>query len=115
MNNNNGRDQTGWPTEVWDNIDSTVRNEVQRIAVARRVFSVRTHKGVTSVPADIIDQKRLAAEEGQEKPYIEVSRYFNLTESQCEQEGKLHTGAMLARFAATAVGESEDKFIFEGK
>ncbi len=114
--NNLGRDKlpVPWSGERWKLIDKTVHDESKRIKVAEKVFPVQPDPGAVSVPDDIIEEERLTAEEGAELPYIEISREFNLTDSQCEQEAELGTAVMLSRLAATAVALAADEIIFKG-
>ena len=137
---NLGRDKLPWTKEIWDRIDQAVHEEVKRIRVAAKVFCpVRLYLDATTIPSDNIvglppsvvlgaapaaplavapavlaAPAPLTATEGDETPFMEISRTFALTENQCAQEGELAIAAMLSRFAATGVAMAEDMLIFQG-
>ncbi len=137
---NLGRDKLSWSKEIWNRIDQAVHDEVQRIRVAARVFPVRPYPDATTIPSDniiglpasvvlgaaaapaararvaapVVPATPLTATEGDETPFMEISRTFALTENQCAQESSLRVAAMLSRFAATGVAMAEDMLIFQG-
>jgi uncharacterized linocin/CFP29 family protein len=118
MNDTNlGRDKIPWSKDIWDNIDRSVHDVVNAIRIAAKVLPVRPYPGARSVPTGEIDYQNpavLEAVEGQEAPFVEISRGFSLSEAEVKGEDKLGTAAMLARVAATAVAQAEDMIIFQG-
>lgn len=114
MNGSLGRDKV-WTPEIWGEIDKAVKAEVGQIRVAQKVFpSVQFSNGAV-VPADILDFTTMTVQEGQTKPFIELSVEFTLTQSQVENEATLRTGRTLARLSAKAVALAEDTIFFQGK
>jgi uncharacterized linocin/CFP29 family protein len=113
MPNNLGRDDI-WSEPVWQEIDNAVLAEVGRIRVAQKVFPGSESPNGQYVPADVFDRKAMTIEEGQTKPFIEISVEFQLSQGQVDNEPMLHTGKTLAKLSAKDVAQTEDKLFFQG-
>lgn len=111
--NNLNRDEL-WTKDVWQDIDKAVLAEVGPIRVAQKVFPTTTMAGASNVPADVFDPATMSIEEGQTKPFIEISVDFRLTQSQVDNETTLHTARTLAKLAAKSLALAEDTLIFRG-
>jgi uncharacterized linocin/CFP29 family protein len=114
MSDNLGRDKI-WTPEIWAEIDKAVKAEVGQIRIAQKVFPSTQLSGGAVVPSDTLDLKNMTIEEGQTKPFIELSVEFTLKQSQVESEATLRTGRTLARMAAKSLALAEDTIIFQGK
>ena len=104
-----------WDPTVWAAMDDAVNEAVCSIRVARRVFPPIQLAGVNSVPADIFDPERMSIEEGVQRPYIELSVEFPLTNGQVYADPEGTTVITLAKFAARSLALAEDLIIFQGK
>ena len=94
-----------------------MHDELGRIRVAAGVLPFRQTPGAQSVPADNVSLAEMRIEEAGDLPYlpfIEISRPFQLTQNQVDNETDLRSGLTLARLAATAVALAEDRLIFQG-
>lgn len=114
MSDNLGRDKI-WTPDVWAEIDKAVKAEVGQIRVAQKVFPSTQLPGGAVVPSDTLDLNNMTIEEGQTKPFIELSVEFTLKQSQVDSEATLRTGRTLARMAAKSLALAEDTIIFRGK
>jgi uncharacterized linocin/CFP29 family protein len=112
--NNLNRGQL-WTSDVWADIDQAVLAEVGSIRVAQKVFPTMLMAGASNVPADIFQSDGMSIEEGQCKPFIEISREFHLTQSQVDNETTLHSARTLAKRAAKSLALAEDRLIFQGE
>jgi uncharacterized linocin/CFP29 family protein len=115
MPNNHQDPDEAWSPEVWQEINNAVLTEVGRIRVAQKVFPSSQSPNVQYVPNDVLDRATMSIEEGQTKPFIEISVTFRLTQQQVNDEPTQHTGKTLAKLAAKEVAQAEDKLFFQGE
>jgi uncharacterized linocin/CFP29 family protein len=115
-NNTLGRDEV-WSEPIWQEIDNAVLAEVGRIRVAQKVFPASQNLNGQYVPADVFDPNKvpLSIDEGQTKPFTEISVEFRLTQGQVDNEVTLRTGKTLSRLAAKFDALVEDTLFFQGK
>src|SRR5215475_520329 len=115
-NNNLKRNEVeSWKeTNIWDQIDQSVHDEVNRIRVAAKVFMPRPMPDAISVPVDAVDIKNLTLNENT-MPFVEISQSFSLTDTQIEMEVVLGTAVILARMAAKSVAMAEEIILFGGR
>ncbi|HEU0177614.1 MAG TPA: family 1 encapsulin nanocompartment shell protein [Blastocatellia bacterium] len=115
-NNNLKRNEVeSWKeTNIWDQIDQSVHDEVNRIRVAAKVFMPRPMDNAISVPVDAVDIKDLTINENT-IPFVEISQSFSLTDTQIEKEVVLGTAVILARMAAKSVAMAEEIILFGGR
>lgn len=115
-NNNLKRNEVeAWrQTNVWEQIDQAVHEEVKRIRAAAKVFLPRPMPNASSVPIDAVNLETMSLDENT-LPFLEVSRSFSLNSNQVGQEVELGTAVILSRMAATSVAMAEEIFIFGGE
>jgi uncharacterized linocin/CFP29 family protein len=101
-------------TNIWDQIDQSVHDEVKRIRVAAKVLMPRPMPNAISVPVDAVDIKTMTLNENT-LPFVEISQSFSLTHNQIEQEVELGTAVILARMAAKSVAMAEEIILFGGR
>jgi uncharacterized linocin/CFP29 family protein len=107
-----------WNNEIWQGLDQAVLAEVGRVRVAQKVFPSSPNGGAQFVPADIVvddPAQPLQIQEGQTKPFLEISIDFSLTQGQVDNETTLHAGRSLAKRAAKEIALAEDMLFFQGK
>src|SRR5206468_661691 len=111
--NNLNRDQL-WTSAVWQDIDTAVLAHAGSIRVAQKVFPTTAVTGDPNVPADVFHRETMSIDEGLTKPFIEISVEFPLTQTQIDNEPRLHTTRTLAKLAAKSLALAEDLLIFQG-
>jgi uncharacterized linocin/CFP29 family protein len=114
MNGTLGRDKV-WNDQIWREIDKAVREEVGRIRAAQKVFPSTILNNVQAVPLNAVPDFRTLKTDDQFKPFIEMSKWFSLTQAQVESEETTHTARTLARLAARTIAAGEDRFLFLGE
>src|ERR1700736_1193009 len=108
MNGTLGRDKV-WNDQIWSEIDKAVREEVGRIRAAQKVFPSTILNNVQAVPLNAVPNFRTLKTDDQFKPFIEMSKWFSLTQAQVESEETTHTARTLARLAARTIAAGEDR------
>ena len=101
-------------SSVWGDIDKAVQAEVARIRVAQMVFPTVQMPNAPNVALDQFNAQTMTIDEGQTRPFVEISLAFALTRSQVDNEATLRTGRTLALLAAKTVAQSEDEVFFQG-
>jgi uncharacterized linocin/CFP29 family protein len=127
MNGSLGRDRV-WNDHVWNEIDKAVREEVGRVRVAQKVFPSTVVNNVLPVSANRVfpygkystfprpvSVKPAAGIDDKFQPFFEISRQFVLTQAQVDGEENVHLAPSLARLAASAIANAEDRILFLGK
>jgi uncharacterized linocin/CFP29 family protein len=112
----NGREAVGWSPELWANIDSAVRAEIDRTGIAGKFIPVRgPMPDATTVPADVIDPESMTVAEDAVVPLVELSVEFALTQAQVDGEAQLGTAVTLATRAANLLAQAEDLLVLRGE
>jgi uncharacterized linocin/CFP29 family protein len=119
MNGYLGRDKV-WNEQIWNDIDTSVREEMGRMRVGQKVFpSVLFPNDAQPIPMGKVeydkDDEAFELKEGDAKPFFEISAQFSLTKSEVDSEENLHTGRTLAKMAASKVAVAEDFIVLTGK
>lgn len=103
-----------WSDEIWKEIDAAVLVEMGKVRTGQKVFpTAHFDDNPTQVPDELIDFRDLSIQEGQTKPFVEISATFTLTSTQVRQEYCQKTGLTLARMAAKALALGEDIYFFQ--
>jgi uncharacterized linocin/CFP29 family protein len=100
---------------AWAEIDQAVLAEVGRIRVTQKVFPTIQMPTASNVTVDQFNPQTMTINEGQTRPFVEISLEFALTKSQLDNEATLHTARTLALLAAKTVAQAEDEIFFQGK
>ncbi|HTP20837.1 MAG TPA: family 1 encapsulin nanocompartment shell protein [Solirubrobacteraceae bacterium] len=115
MSVNVGRAALDWPQEQWDRLDRAVHDEATRSGVAATLIPlVGPFPDVLTVPADVISPGRLAIDEGQITPLVELQAAFTLTQQQADGDPGSLTAITLAVRATSLIVLAEDLLIFRG-
>ena len=101
-------------SSAWSEIDKSVQAEVARIRVAQMVFPTVQMPNAPNVALDQFNAQTMTIDEGQTRPFVEISLAFALTRSQVDNEATLHTARTLALLATKTVAQSEDEVFFQG-
>lgn len=105
-------------TGLWEAVNQAVHDEVQALRDAVRVFPFRPYPGASSVPADNVDLDQLRINDQAlqaQLPFITISRGFQMSQSQVDNESDQKRGVALARLAAREIAQAEDLLIFQGQ
>jgi uncharacterized linocin/CFP29 family protein len=115
--NNFGREAlwTAADSTAWSEIDSAVLTEVGRIRVAQKVFPTIQMENAPYVTVDEFNPQTMTINEGQTRPFVEISLEFALTKSQVDNESNIHTARTLALLASKTVAQAEDEIFFQGR
>jgi len=116
VNNNLGRDKLPWSQNLWDRIDQSVHDEMQRILIDRRFVPVVPMADALTVPADSITTSDglLEINEASITEVIEIWVEFALTKQQVEGEMNLSSAVTLATRATNLLAQGEDLLVNQG-
>jgi uncharacterized linocin/CFP29 family protein len=106
-----------WNPEIWKSIDDAVNEEVGMVRIAQKLFPTELMPGATTVDDHLINigQKvPLQVQEGAVKKFVELFAEFVLTPNQAAMEGTTGVARKLARLAAKALAQAEDRVLFQG-
>ena len=107
-----------WNPEIWANIDKGVMEEVASVRIAQKIFPTVIMSGAQTVVDEQINigaQVPLQMEEGLTKSFVELFAEFVLTPNQAAMEPAMGTAQKLARLAAKALAQAEDRVLFQGQ
>ncbi|MBS1693785.1 MAG: encapsulin [Actinobacteria bacterium] len=99
---------------AWAEIDKAVQAEVARIRVAEMVFPTVQMANAANVPLDQFNPQTMTIDEGQTRPFVEISLAFAMAKSQVDNEATLRIGRTLSLLAAKTVAQCEDEVFFQG-
>jgi uncharacterized linocin/CFP29 family protein len=103
-----------WSEATWKAINDAVLSEMGKVRTAQKVFpSAHLENDPTQVPDEVINFQNLSIQEGQTKPFVELSATFTLTSTQVKQEPDQKACKTLARMAAKALALAEDTYFFQ--
>lgn len=106
--------EVDWSEAIWKEINDAVLMEMGKVRTAQKVFPTAHYENnPVQVPDEVIDFRNLTIQEGQTKPFVELSATFKLTSTQVKQESAQKTGKTLARMAAKALALAEDTYFFQ--
>jgi uncharacterized linocin/CFP29 family protein len=103
-----------WSEVTWKDINDAALIEVGKVRVAQKVFpTAHLDNDPTQVPDELINFQNLSIQEGQTKPFVEISAMFSLTSTQVRQEEEQKSCRTLARMAAKALALAEDTYFLQ--
>src|SRR5262245_19550228 len=103
-----------WSEATWKEINDAVLMEMGKVRAAQKVFPTAHYDNdPVQVPDEVINFQNLSIQEGQTKPFAEISATFTLTSTQVKQEPDQKTCKTLARMAAKALALAEDTYFFQ--
>lgn len=104
-------------TNVWDQIDQAVHDEVVRVRVAAKVLLPRPLPNAANVHSDPVIPPAggvgITIGDGTQ-PFLEISQEFALTSNQVDNEVELGKAVILATMAAKDVALAEELVVFQG-
>jgi uncharacterized linocin/CFP29 family protein len=123
-----GREQVGWPRDVWEAIDRHVHDEMMRTHVAQKFLPhAKVHHKTTSVPTDSVEfinlpnetTPTLQIDEGATIRVLEIWTEFALSHPQVTEVAESHeaahsTAVTLAIKAANLLAIAQDSIVFQG-
>src|SRR6266481_1652837 len=110
-----GREQLQWSDSVWKALDAGVHDEFHRTAVGLKFIPFHGQmENAMTVPADIIDLRKMTVDEANVTALVELGIDFGLTRQQIASEEDYSTGSTLATRAANLLARGEDLAIFLG-
>jgi uncharacterized linocin/CFP29 family protein len=116
MNGSLGRDKI-WNQQIWSEIDKAVQEEMGRTRVAQKVFPSVVVNNLLPVST-----KRIVPFGGgapaptpdQFQPFFEISKGFELTQAEVDDDENVHLATSFARSAASVIANAEDTILFLG-
>lgn len=100
---------------IWQDIIESVRAEINKVRVSTLGIDKFTFESdpPTTIPNEVIDFKNFRIVERATKGFVEIQAEFMLSQTQVDQEAKLHTARTLAVMAAKAIALGEDAYFFQ--